>query len=122
MIIHRLSNDYPCFIHFLSRLSMEYPWTIHQILPQQAKLYFAWGCRLFATGADVAALTRELRGVLVVQAPVLKGERNNLRQLCIEMSVASQAHFFVVFGDGVVQGHASMPGLLVMQISYLMYT
>merc|ERR1712176_812755 len=67
-------------------------------------------------GEDVAALTAELSGMTVVQAPVLRGDKNNLRQLCTEMAVASMADFFVAFGDGVVQGMASMPSLLVLQV------
>jgi len=65
--------------------------------------------------ADVLALARELEGATVVQAPVLKGDHQNLRQLCIEMAVAIAADFFVAFGDGLVQGMASMPSLLVLQ-------
>lgn len=69
-----------------------------------------------AGGEDVAALTAELEGVQVVQAPVLQGDRHNLRQLCAEMAIASSAEFFLAFGDGIVQGMASMPSLLVLQM------
>lgn len=67
-------------------------------------------------GADVEALRAELKGIPVVQAPVLPGDKNNLRQLCIEMALASAADFFVAFGDGLIQGMASMPSLLVLQM------
>ncbi|CAK0910060.1 unnamed protein product [Prorocentrum cordatum] len=52
----------------------------------------------------------------VVQAPVIPGDRHQLRQLCVEMAVASAADFFVAFGDGLAQGMASMPSLLVLQL------
>lgn len=68
-------------------------------------------------GADVSALRAELPGVVLVQAPVLPGgDRENLRQLCVEMAVASTADFFLAFGDGLVQGMSSMPSLLVLQM------
>lgn len=67
-------------------------------------------------GRQMQALSAELPGVLITQAPVLRGDRHNLRQLCIEMAIASSANFFIAFGDGIVQGHASMPSLLVLQM------
>jgi len=67
-------------------------------------------------GPDAAALAAELGDATVVQAPVLTGDRNALRQLCVEMALASEADFFVAFGDGIVQGMASMPSLLVLQM------
>lgn len=34
----------------------------------------------------------------------------------VEMAIASAADFFVAFGDGLIQGHVSMPSLLVLQM------
>ncbi|CAJ1367229.1 unnamed protein product, partial [Effrenium voratum] len=64
----------------------------------------------------VQELAQELEGVTLLQAPFLKGDDNNLRQLCVEMAIASAADFFLAFGDGLIDGHVSMPSLLVMQM------
>ena len=38
----------------------------------------------------------------------------------VEMAIASFAHFFLAFGDGIVQGHVSKPSLLTMQMRPVM--
>merc|ERR1712048_614439 len=73
-------------------------------------------------GQDVKALISELGDdFVVVQAPVIPGDRMALQQLCIEMAIASEANFFVAFGDGLVTGMASMPSLLVLQMRLRAY-
>ncbi|CAE7263064.1 unnamed protein product [Symbiodinium pilosum] len=65
----------------------------------------------------VKDLAGELAGTAeLVQAPRLLGDENNLRQLCVEMALASAADFFLAFGDGLIRGHASMPSMLVLQM------
>eukprot|EP00933_Yihiella_yeosuensis_P056561 TRINITY_DN5581_c0_g3_i1.p1 TRINITY_DN5581_c0_g3~~TRINITY_DN5581_c0_g3_i1.p1 ORF type:complete len:198 (-),score=29.43 TRINITY_DN5581_c0_g3_i1:36-629(-) len=75
---------------------------------------------LMSNAGPESQAARELKAHLwplarVVQSPVLRGDRNNLRQLCVEMAIATAADFFVAFGDGIVEGHVSMPSLLVIQ-------
>lgn len=75
---------------------------------------------LMTNAASDSPQVRELRdalpGISVLMAPVLQGYRNNLRQLLVEIAIASAADFFVAFGDGMIAGHASMPSLLVLQM------
>lgn len=65
---------------------------------------------------DMVALRSHLPGIDVVQAPILRGDRRALRQISIEMAIATVAEFFIAFGDGILQGGASMPSLLVLQM------
>ena len=69
------------------------------------------------TSKAVKDLSLELAGTAeLVLAPPLLGDSNSLRQLCVEMALASAADFFLAFGDGLIRGHVSMPSLLVLQM------
>ncbi|CAK9066704.1 unnamed protein product [Durusdinium trenchii] len=85
---------------------------------QETKLQRLFLMSNAAPGSEaVAKLRDELNGTAeLLQAPFLPGQENNLRQLCVEMAIASAADFFVAFGDGLIQGHVSMPSLLVLQM------
>lgn len=99
----------PEFAARISRVLKKLPHIRHVFVMTNAK----------PEGPDARRLAAELASAAdVVLFPkwALKGDRNTLKQLCIEMAVAAEAEFFMAFGDGIQQGHASMPSMLVQQM------